>query len=245
MPASAVEVARHLLDFGVNASDWTDDLIGLLMTLGLNKEAFTIQERFGSPEKKDLLIVRAADEAVIHADRQKESSPEVARDAAWIRQSLDRLQTNDEAGSLRLLRDLPRSSVLSEWKFFVRGLAAYYRGDAGETTANWNRLDPNRKAFPITQRLLRLKETDRPQPGAATPRALETLAFGEPLLDRLRQLCSLAAGQEWDQVLRLVGPLKIADPANRSRAGRATHGRAHRIGHQGSGNPRSDRLRNA
>ena len=54
-----------------------------------------------------------------------------------------------------LLRDLARSSVLSEWKFFVRGLAAYYRHDADDVKANWDRLDPKRKAFPIAQRLLR------------------------------------------------------------------------------------------
>ena len=110
-------------------------------------------------------------------------------------------------GALQLLRELPRSSVLSEWKFFVRGLAAHYRGDADETKANWDRLDPARKAFPIAQRLLRLKETDVAQSGNANRKALETLAFGEPVLDRLRQLCGLAAGQEWDQVIRLLGPL--------------------------------------
>ena len=34
-----------------------DDLIGLLMTVGLSKDAFAIQERFGSPDNKDLLVV--------------------------------------------------------------------------------------------------------------------------------------------------------------------------------------------
>jgi hypothetical protein len=207
MPASAVEVARHLLDFGVTPSDWVDDLISLLISLGLNQDAFTLQERFGSPEKKESLLVIAADEAVLHVDRQKDSPPEVARDAALIRQSLERLQAKDDAGALQLLRDLPRSSGLSEWKFFVRGLAAHYRGDADESKANWDRLDPARKAFPIAQRLLRLKETDIAQSGSAHTKALETLAFGEPVLDRLRQLCGLAASREWDHVIRLLGPM--------------------------------------
>ena len=98
----------------------------------------------------------AADEAVIHPERQQDSSPEIARDARLIRQSLERLQARDEAGALVLLRDLARSSVLSEWKFFVRGLAAYYRHESDDVKANWDRLDPKRKAFPIAQRLLRL-----------------------------------------------------------------------------------------
>jgi tetratricopeptide (TPR) repeat protein len=211
MPASAVEVAQHLLDFGVTQSEWVDDFVVLLTTLGLNKDAITIQERLGSPEKKDLLAVIAADEAVIHPDRQKDSSPEIMRDAALIRGSLDRLQANDEAGALQSLRDLARSSILSEWKFFVRGLAAYYRGDAEETAKNWTRLDTRRKAFPITQRLHRLKDTPGGgQTDAANVKTLETLAFGEPVLDRLRQLCGFAANKEWDHVTRLLGPLKIA-----------------------------------
>jgi hypothetical protein len=211
MPASAVEVAQHLLDFGVTQSEWVDDFVVLLTTLGLNKDAFTIQERLGSPEKKELLAVIAADEAVIHPDRQKDSSPEIMRDAALIRGSLDRLQANDEAGALQSLRDLARSSILSEWKFFVRGLAAYYRGDAEETAKNWNRLDTRRKAFPISQRLQRLKETPGGgQTDAANVKTLETLAFGEPVLDRLRQLCGFAANKEWDHVTRLLGPLRIA-----------------------------------
>ena len=153
----------------------------------------------------------AADEAVIHPERQKDASPEIARDAALIREALERLHVNDAAGASQLLRDLPRSSVLSEWKFFVRGLAAYYRGEMDDAKANWSRLDTRRKAFPITQRLLELKETrGNGQADGVKLKALETLAFGEPVLDRLRQLCLVTAEKDWDQVNRLLGPLKIA-----------------------------------
>ena len=210
MSASAVEVAGHLLDFGVTAGDWADEFVKLLVSLGLNKEAFEIQDRFGSPEKKDLLLVMAADEAVIHAERQQDSSPEIARDASLIRQALERLQVRDDAGAFALLRDLARSSALSEWKFFVRGLAAHYRHEPADAKANWDRLDPKRKAFPIAQRLLRFTEVDVAKTGTANIVAMEKLAFGEPVLDRLRQLSSLAANQEWDQVLRLLGPVSIS-----------------------------------
>ena len=44
--------------------------------------------------------------------------------------------------------------------------------------------------------------------GTANLEAMEKLAFGEPVLDRLRQLSGLAASQEWDKVLRLLGPLR-------------------------------------
>jgi cation transport regulator ChaC len=207
MSASAVEVAQHLLEFGVTTSDWADEFIRLLMSVGLNKDAFTIQDRFGSPEKKDVLLVMAADEAVIHAERQQDSSPEIARDARLIRQSLAQVQARDEAGALLSLRDLARSSELSEWKFFIRGLVAYYRHDAVDVKANWDRLDPTRKAFAIAQKLLRLRETDGVKTGSANTESMEKLAFGEPVLDRLGQLSRLAANQDWDKVLRLLGPM--------------------------------------
>jgi len=208
MPASAVEVARHLLDFGVTTSDWADEFTRLLISLGLRQEAFEIHGDLGRPELKDELMVMAADMAVIHPERAGETAPEVARDSSLIRQSLVRLQANDEEGALYLLRDLARSSVLSEWKFFVRGLAAYYRRDWDETKANWDRLDPNRKALPITRRLLQLMETDGAKTQGAQIEAMEKLVFGEPVLERLRQVCGLAAAQEWDGVLSLLGPLR-------------------------------------
>ena len=68
MPASAVEVAQHLLDFGVTANDWVDEFVRLLMSLGLSPKAFQIQERLGRPELKDELAELAADQAVIHPD---------------------------------------------------------------------------------------------------------------------------------------------------------------------------------
>ncbi len=98
---------------------------------------------------KDRLVIMAADNAVIHADRAQAVSPEVASHAGLIRQALERLQNKDEAGAFLALRDLPRGSLLSEWKLFVRGLAAYYRHDIAETKANWERLDPKRKASVI------------------------------------------------------------------------------------------------
>ena len=210
MPASAVEVAQHLLEFGVTTSDWAEEFIRLLMGLGLSREAYKIQDRFGAPEMKDQLVVMAADGAVIHPDRAENNSAEIARDAKLIRQSLERLQAKDEDGALLLLRDLARSSVLSEWKFFVRGLAAYYRHDSDDIKANWDRLDPKRKAFPIAQRLLQLMEAGGPSAAGAQIEAAEKLAFGEPVLDRLRKVCGLAAGQEWDKVVLLLGPVRAS-----------------------------------
>ena len=208
MHASAAEVAHHLLEFGVTASDWADEFVQLLMNLGLGKDALAIQSRVGSPEMKDRLVVMAADNAVIHADRAQAVSPEVASHAGLIRRALEQLQNNDEAGAFLVLRDLPRGSLLSEWKLFVRGLAAHYRHDAAEMKANWDRLDPKRKASVIAGRLLKLMQTDASGAISSNTEAAEKLAFGEPVLARLREMRGLAAQQDWEKIIRLLGSLR-------------------------------------
>jgi hypothetical protein len=206
MRESAVEVAGHLLEFGVTGSDAPEELVRLLLSLGFEKQAFGIQERLGAPEMTSQLSAMAADQLVIHPDRAAGGS-ELARDAQRVRQALEALQAGDEAGALERLRDLARSSPLSEWKFFVRGLAAFYRGEAAETQANWDRLEPQRMACAIAQRLRRLAGAG----SGADPKNLEgmeKLIFGEPVLARLQQMRSLLADQDWEKVLRLLAPLR-------------------------------------
>jgi hypothetical protein len=208
MVISAVEVVQQLLEFGVTASDWVNELVRLLMNLGLTQEAVQIQERLGTPELKDVVAGSAADQAVVHPERALQVSPELARDASLVRASLKQLEDNDEAGALLLLRDLARSSPLSEWKFFVRGLAAHYRHDAEETKANWDRLDSKRKAFAIAQRLRRLAQAEPARTDDKFVERMETAVFGEPVLDRLKQANSLAAEHEWHKLFRLLAPLR-------------------------------------
>ena len=59
--------------------------------------------------------------------------------------------------ALELVREIARSSPLSEWKLFVRGLAAFYRRDRAEAQANWDRLDADRAPFRIVKRLRSLE----------------------------------------------------------------------------------------
>ena len=158
MPSAAAEVAQHLLDFGVTTGDWVEEFVRLLVSVGLGKEARAIQERLGFGELTDELAVMAADLAVIHPERAKDLPAEVDRDAALVRQALEKLQARDDDGAFQVLRELARSSPLSEWKFFVRGLAALYRRDQAETSANWDRLDPKRKAHAIAQRMRALAQ---------------------------------------------------------------------------------------
>jgi tetratricopeptide (TPR) repeat protein len=207
MRSSAVEVAQHLLEFGVTGSDSLEELVRLLITLGFEKSALQIQERLGSPAQKERVTELAADQLVLHPERNGVASPELVRDAGLIREALSKLQAKDETGAMETLRDLARSSPLSEWKFFVRGLAAFYRHDEAESRANWDRLARQRMAFLIVEKLRRLTA----EAAGSNPTSLETmekLIFGEPILSRLRQVRDLAASQEWDKVFRLLGPLR-------------------------------------
>ncbi len=216
MPDSAIEVARHLLEFGLTSAEWTDEFVRLLIKLGLADEAFEIQARLGSPELKDQLVELAADSAVIHPERMQDLSAEMAREASLIRESLEKVTAGDAENGLALLRDLPRSSPLSDWKFFVRGLAAYYQGKSEEAQTNWSRLDAKRKAFAIATRLERLAGGGEKNAGDADFGVLEKFAFGEPVLERLASLPRLVAERDWDKVNRLMVslryPLRRFDP---------------------------------
>jgi tetratricopeptide (TPR) repeat protein len=204
MADSAIEVAEHLLEFGLTSDEWADDFVRLLMNLGLADEAFQVQGKWGRPELKDQLLVLAADQAVIHPGRMQDTSPEIAREASLIRESLEMIRAGEFESGLMPLRDLPRSSLLSDWKFFARGLAAHYRGENEECQANWGRLDANRKAHRIAERLRQLADGDEASVTDAHFAIVEKEAFGEPVLGRLAELEAFVASQEWQKVTRLL-----------------------------------------
>jgi tetratricopeptide (TPR) repeat protein len=207
MRSSAVEVVQHLIDFGVTESDSPEELVRLLAGLGFEKAALSIQERLGVAGLKEQVTQTVADQLVLHPDRSVTASPDLVQEARLVRRAIEALQAGDEAGALGMLRDLPRSSPMSEWKLFVRGLAAFERGDVDEAKTNWDRLGQGRAPAAIAGRLRQIADET---PGAPAPNleAMERIAFGEPILDRLRQLASLVAGHDWDRALPLLGSLR-------------------------------------
>src|SRR5271157_4615043 len=210
MPASAVEVSRHLLDFGVTDAKLVEDFSPLLVKLGLAQDAFRIQGRLESPQSQSRLVLLVADQAVLHPERSHRSSPEV-QEAALVRQALEALYAGDEATALGLVRDIARSSPVSEWKLLVRGLAAFYRGDHGETQANWNRLDPERAPQRIASQLQKLHQGQSEKDAGGTDFAeLEGLVYGERILPRLRELSDLVAKNRWVDVLRRITSLRLS-----------------------------------
>lgn len=211
MIPSAVEVAGHLLTFGVTDVTLIEEFAALLMKLGLAAEAYRIQGVVESPEAHNRLAGIAADQAVLHPDRSKPGSPQVAVEAARVRQALEALEARDDAKALELVREIARSSPLSEWKLFVRGLAAFYRGDAAEAQANWDRLDADRAPFRIVKRLRDLEAAKPAGAGSgANVEALENMVFGESILGRLSELNTLVSKQQWVDILRRIPALRAS-----------------------------------
>ncbi len=213
MPSSAAEVAQHLLEFGVTDPDLPAELAPLLVAVGLSEPALALKDRLGSPEAQARLMLAAADQAVLHPEQATAALPELRRGGRLVRDALETLEAGDEAAALERLRDIARTSPFADWRYFVRGLAAYWRGETEQVAANWDRLDAGRAAARMARALrgARPGEADGPTPPAGGPSlaALETTVFGEPILARLEQLRDLVAQDRWPQATRLLAALRI------------------------------------
>ncbi|MHB1558424.1 MAG: hypothetical protein ACYC61_13275 [Isosphaeraceae bacterium] len=209
MRSSAVEVAGHLLEFGVTAADRPEELIRLLASLGFEKAAIGLQDKLGASGMSEQITRTVADQLVLHPERAGSASAELVAEVKLVRQALEKLQAGDEAAAMERLRGLPRSSPLAEWKLFVRGLAAFERGDEAESRTNWDRLDPNRAPARIVGRLRRIA-ADAGGLSEASLASAERLAFGEPILDRLRTLGTLIAAQDWERALPLLSSVRLS-----------------------------------
>jgi tetratricopeptide (TPR) repeat protein len=208
MADSATEVAEHLLEFGFTSDEWADDFVRLLINLGLSDQAFQIQSKSGHPELNDQLIGLAADQVITHPGRTQSTLPAIGHEANLIRESLEKITAGDFESGLSSLRDLPRSSLLSDWKLFARGLAAHYQGENEECRANWDRLDPLRKPYRIAGRLRQLSGAVDAFATDSQLAIVEKTVFGEPVLARIAELQALTADQNWPKATRLLASVR-------------------------------------
>ena len=177
------ESAQGLLDFGVNDPELRQRLPELLVAVGLLDRA--LGGRGGlEVEVRPELLASAADQAVAAPATAPRSLPEIATGAAQVRAALDALCRGDEPAAFEQLKDIPRSSPFADWRWFVRGLAAYYRGEAAEMEAHWDRLEAGRLAARIAAplRLLAHAGPDGPAGDASAAMGLlERTILGESL----------------------------------------------------------------
>jgi tetratricopeptide (TPR) repeat protein len=208
---SAREVSGHLLEHGVTDPGILAELPGLLIAVGRTGEALQFQERVDSPQARQALVLKAADAAVLDPERAPASLPELKEGGRRVRSALDAVEAGDEARAFDELRAIARGSPFADWRFFVRGLAAYYRLDDTDMTANWSRLDPDRMPARVAGRLRALAGLSAPADAAGRLSdwaAHELRVFGEPVLAELEPVRDAAARQDWDAVLGRLGGLR-------------------------------------
>jgi len=205
MTATAREVAGHVLSFGITEPQLLQELILLLPQVGMVDRAQALSGRLQSPEAKAALSNRIADRAVLHDEQASDFTPELKDSIQKIRSAWTALDSGKEAEALEQLQGIHRNSPMADWRYFIRGLAAFKRQDEEGARTNWERLDAQRSAARIATSLQRLGTGAAKMERDILP--LEMIAFGEPVLGRLRSLEQALNSNDWEQVTSLLGPV--------------------------------------
>jgi len=214
-------VAEGLLELGVTDASVEQALPELLIAVGLFDRVATAGGGGPSLAEDEALSAVAADCAVLRPEGAPASLPAIRQGAALVRRALAALEAGDDAQATAALKDIPRGSPFADWKYLVRGLAAYYREDAAGMAANWERLVPGRFAARIATPLQALAGSARVvADGRGTAGALARLGnqvAGGPILDSLQRLQDLVMEGRWREavnMLRVRGPaFRQMDPA--------------------------------
>jgi hypothetical protein len=199
--AESQAAAENLLELGATDEAVRRALPEMLIAVGLSHRLAKLGG--GASPLEDAanpLYLAAADHAVLRPD-DAAGPTEINRGARAIRRALEALEADREAEAFSLLQDIPRGSPFADWKYFVRGLAAYYRQDAAESQANFARLQPGRFAARIAAALATLARAaeapanDPPDPsvGADDNRACPTGALAA-IRNSLLEGSSVGAG---------------------------------------------------
>ncbi|MEI8373954.1 MAG: hypothetical protein WCJ35_14090 [Planctomycetota bacterium] len=198
--------AQELLAMGVSQADVQQGLPELLLAVGLYDQAVTSGKISGGAQEADpAVLVRAADRAVADPATAPASLSGIREGAATVRAALDSLSAGNEGAAMAALGEVSRNSPFAEWKFFVRGLAAYYQHDDETMRANWDRLAPDRFAARLAAPLRCLADPtlavgDRDEFRQAV-RILEPDIFGGPVVWYLESLQKSLKEDRWREAV--------------------------------------------
>jgi Tfp pilus assembly protein PilF len=203
-------VVEDLLALGVREPSVEAALPELLATLGMLdrlRDTASI-----SDERRAALQMRAADLAVLHPDEAPKSQPHLGDGARRIRAAIESLYQGDETAATSQIRGIASESPFADWRYFVRGLAAYYRHDSEQMLANWQRLDEHRFAAQIARPLTVMAGAVRPAaPDAALQRSLGKLdrqLADQSLQPRLDALQRALADDDWRTALQTLRSIR-------------------------------------
>ena len=218
----ARRIAEQLRQLGITELSVKAALPDLLLALGLLDQL--IEEGVLGADLEQLRI-KAADQAVVRPATAPRAMPDICAGAARVRLALQGIENNDE-GALAHLSELPRQSPFADWKYFARGLAAYYRQDRSGMLANWDRLETDRAAAKIAAPLrVMAGDLTMLQDFDLRPKVshLEKQVTNHVLLDQLVRIGKHVAEDDWRSAFKtlnlLQGELRKFDAAVSHRVG--------------------------
>lgn len=200
MPEPARSILAELNAFTVDDPCDVDELRRLNVLLGVGN----VQSNANTLADDPALLSQLVDTAV--RDGETVGCPQdLVPEVRHVRQALQAVADGNDDESATLLQTIGRSSPLVDWKLLIRGLIAFYDGDADRRDANWSRLDPERMAWRIAQSLRSVTPTSSPQRGIDDigSHRLKAArdAFDTPLAKALRRLqTALQEGTRWSSI---------------------------------------------
>ncbi len=200
----ARRIVGELLELGITEAAVEAGLPELLLSVGMLDRLPQAQNRLTEEDRKRL-VIKAADRAVVKPGSTPASMKELRDEASQIRAALDAVEHGDDAAALACLKEISRQSVFADWKYFVRGLIAYYRKDRTEMEANWGRLNPDRTAVTIAAPLRVIAGIASSQQDVnlrAKIVRLEKHTAHQAVLSSLMRLRQSQAGHDWPQMVK-------------------------------------------
>ena len=203
--------AGHLLaeltELGITADDVQAKLPRLRILLGLNEPAAGGTATSLWEENPELWI-ELADRAVLHPQQVPAKYEDIRRDGQRVRAALEAVERGEDAAATEQINDIPRRSPHADWKLFIRGLSAFYAGDAERTRANWDRLEAKRPALRIAQTLLVqagwLREDQAALKVASGLRRLEYAMENDPVREQLKSMSEHFRNGQWASVFHTL-----------------------------------------
>jgi hypothetical protein len=93
------------------------------------------------------------DRAVFDPSVGGQLSPDLAAEAARVREALEMCAQGELYAAVDHLIAIDRRSPFADWRLFVRGLVAFQRSDLAAAREAWKRLDPTRRPARIAHQL--------------------------------------------------------------------------------------------
>ena len=110
------------------------------------------------------------DVAVFNNEVMSTLSPELAVQVTAVRQALLEVSQNRGSEALKSVSEIPRSSVMSEWRLYLRGLVDWLANQTEQAGEIWERLDPRRRPGRMAQVMMAALRTDLDQLSVPAPK---------------------------------------------------------------------------